>query len=200
MDYTNEDFFKYKKYLVSLQNLLDECFENQKEYICCHQGCSFCCEKGEYPYSELEFNYLLLGFFKIPISEQKKVVLRIKNLKEEYTKCVDKKNFMYRCPFLNEENSCTVYEYRGLICRTFGLITELESGKYTLPFCSALGLNYSKIYNQELKKIDYDLVKNLGYKALPNPYKLDLKRLTTVNVSKEESLSLGKIKSLVEWL
>ena len=164
MGYSIEDFADYKAYLRTISKHLDFCFENQKEYICCKKGCAHCCESGQYPYSSLEFNYLLLGFFQIERNEQLKVIQRIKNLKEEFFKTDDKKNFSYRCPFLSEDKVCTVYDFRGIICRTFGLLTELNDGSYTLPFCSSLGLNYSKVYNENTKKINYDAVEKNEYK------------------------------------
>jgi hypothetical protein len=93
-----------------------------------------------------------------------------------------------------------VYEFRALICRTFGLITLQESGKYTLPFCYSLGLNYSKVYNSENKKIDYEKIKNLGYKNNPEAHRTDLKNLVSPAIFKDEPLNFGKIKSLIDWL
>ena len=200
MDYTLEDFTKYKQYLNTIQKALDEYFEDQKEYICCKKGCSHCCEKGAYPYSDLEFKFLLLGFFRIPIKEQQEVIARIKALKEEYAKQENKENYMYRCPFLSEDKKCTVYDYRGLICRTFGLITEKENGQYILPFCHSLGLNYSKVYNPETKMIDYNVVKKMGYKNYPQARKTNMKTLMSENMFECEPLQFGEIKSLVEWL
>lgn len=200
MDYTVEDFAKYKQYLNTIQEVLDGYFEEQKEYICCKKGCALCCENGAYPYSELEFKYLLLGFFKIEPKEQQEVIKRIQELKKHFAELEEKKGFMYRCPFLSEDKTCTVYDYRGLICRTFGLITQHEDGKYTLPFCSSMGLNYSKVYNDENKKIDYDAVKNLGYKEWPKARKTNLKTLMSEKMFECEPLQFGEIKSMVEWL
>ena len=50
----------YKKYLNTIQSFLDKYFEDQKEYICCQKGCAHCCEKGAYPYSQIEFDYLMI--------------------------------------------------------------------------------------------------------------------------------------------
>ena len=56
---------KYKQYLNAVQKMLDSYFEDQKEFIFCKKGCAHCCERGQYPYSRLEFDYLMIGFFKI---------------------------------------------------------------------------------------------------------------------------------------
>ena len=83
MNYSTDDFLKYKRYLNSISEYLDKYFEDQQEYICCKKGCAHCCEKGKYPLTELEFKYILLGFFKIDPEERQNVIRRIKKLKFE---------------------------------------------------------------------------------------------------------------------
>ena len=190
----------YKQYLNTIQVLLNDYFDNQKEYLCCKKGCAHCCETGAYPYSRLEFDYLMIGFFKMDLKEQQGVIKRIKDLKKEYETVENKEKFMYRCPFLNEEKSCTVYEYRGLICRTFGLLKPNKDGKINMPFCQSLGLNYSKVYNRETKMLDENLVKELGYKNRPKAYQIDLKTLMSKDLFKDVVIDFGEIKSLVDWL
>lgn len=199
MDYTLEDFIKYKKYLNTVQEVLDGYFEEQKEYLCCQKGCGHCCEKGSYPYSELEFKFMLLGFYRLEMEEQQNIMKRMIALKEESSDIEDKKEFMYRCPFLRDDKTCSVYDYRGLICRTFGLITEKENGKYILPFCHSLGLNYSKVYDPEGKRIDYDAVKALGYKIYPKARKTNIKTLMSEKMFECEPIQFGEIKSMIEW-
>ena len=200
MDYTFEDFAKYKRYLNTISDILNNYFENQKEYICCQKGCAHCCERGQYPISQLEFNYLLLGFFKLDMKEQQSVIKRIQALKEEYSKCENKEKFMYRCPFLSENKICTVYEFRALICRVFGLFTLHESGTMSIPFCHSVGLNYSKVYDSINKKFDYEKVKELGYKEEPTFHRTNLKMLMSPEFFEDEPLNFGEIKSLIDWL
>ena len=200
MEFSADDIKIYQQYLNTITEVLDGYFEDQKEYICCKKGCSYCCEEGEYPYSKLEFTYLLMGFFSLPMDEQRQVILRIKKLKQYYNNRNKDEKFSHRCPFLGEDNVCMVYNYRGLICRTFGLITQYESGKYSLPFCYSLGLNYSKIYDPNTKKIDYDLVKKYGYKKMPYAHKTNLKTLMSPKMFVGEPLQFGEIKPLIEWL
>lgn len=190
----------YKQYLNTVQGILNEHFENQKEYICCQKGCSHCCETGAYPYSRLEFDYLMIGFFKMDLKAQQGVIKRIQELKKEYETVENKEKFMYRCPFLGEDKVCTVYNHRGLICRTFGLLKPNKDGKINMPFCQSLGLNYSKVYNREKKMLDENLVKELGYKNTPKAYQVDLKTLMAKDLFKDTVLDFGEIKSLIDWL
>ncbi len=195
-----EELKLYKQYLNTIQCFLDKYFENQKEYICCQKGCAHCCEKGTYPYSQIEFDYLMIGFFKMDLKEQQGVLKRIQELKKEYESAENKEKFMHRCPFLNEENVCTVYDYRGLICRTFGLLKPNKDGEIIMPFCQSLGLNYSKVYNKEKKMLDEELIKKHGYKNTPKAYDLSFKTLMSEDLFQDVKIEFGEIKSLIEWL
>ena len=198
LDFDNLEL--YKKYLNTVQDFLDKCFEDQKEYISCKKGCAHCCEKGAYPYSQLEFDYLILGFFKMDLKEQQKVIKRIQDLKEEYARIEDKEKFMYRCPFLNDEKVCTVYDYRGVICRVSGLLKYGKNEEIVMPFCQSLGLNYSNVYNREEKMIDLNLIEKYGYKNRPKAYDLSFKTLMSKDLFKDVVIDFGEIKSLIEWL
>ena len=156
-----------------------------------------------------EFNeYLFEYTSKIPLEdiekamkEQQKVIKRIQDLKKEYQECEDKKKFEHRCPFLDEDGVCTVYEYRGMICRTFGLITMLDDGGCVIPFCQELGLNYSNVYDPINKRIDMEKVKKLGFKNIPHPRKTSLKTIMSPEMFEGESpIDFGERKALIEWL
>lgn len=195
-----EKLMRYKLYLNTIDEVLKGYFEEQKEYIFCKKGCSHCCETGQYPLSELELQFLSLGFYNLPMVEQQNVLKKIKDLKDEYEKIENKEDYKYSCPFLNEEKSCTIYDYRPLICRTFGLLTITPKEKCVIPFCYSLGLNYSNVYDENNKCIDYEKVQNDGFKIFPNARKTNLKTLMAPEMFEGEPLQFGEIKSLVDWL
>ena len=199
-EFTPNDFIEYKKYLNSISVVLNKYFEDQKEYICCKKGCFHCCEYGAYPFSELEYKFMIIGFMTLDTNSKLEILHNIKLLKDQYHNLGNKENFYHTCPFLKRNKECSIYEYRGIICRTFGLITQLKDGTFTLPFCCDLDLNYSKVYNSKTKKIDYKKVQEYGYKVKPNAYRTSLGTIMSEEIFKEDPINFGEIKPLIEWL
>lgn len=184
----------YKRFLNTISEILEKRFEEQKEYIHCKKGCSHCCEKGVYPYSKVEAEYLLMGLITLETAKRQQVIDRIKALKQTLTGEEDFKHFMYRCPLLSEDGCCEVYRHRGIICRTFGLL-KCEDDKVVLPFCHSLGLNYSEAYDPQTNS----LVQKPEFKQAPKAYNITLKSLKDKNLF-ENMPDFGETKSLIEWL
>ena len=128
---------KYSEFLKDLDARLCEYFSLHAEHICCKKGCSACCEKGDYPVSEIELKYLMLGFSKLD-NDLKKTVQNnfLKMQKGE------------QCPFLIE-NSCSIYPYRPIICRVHGLAYLCKENLVKVPYCANNGLNYKDVYKDE---------------------------------------------------
>ena len=76
MDYTLEDFTRYKQYLNTVKKIIDSRFEDQKEFIYCKQGCAHCCKKGTYPLSRIEFEYLSLGFLNLENNVKEEIFIQ----------------------------------------------------------------------------------------------------------------------------
>ena len=173
---------RYEKFLVEFDKILENYFERHRQYLCCKQGCSFCCEIGDYPFSRLEAEYLMKGFIELSPEIQKVIKQNIKNL------VGDKKYVNYKCPFLvNKE--CSLYKYRGLVCRTHGL-AYLDNGIVKLPECANIGLNYSKVYdlkNQEL------IIKN------PIEENLKINKIFQSPLAQKYDLECGEIRPLIKW-
>lgn len=185
----------YEYFITVITEEIGKMFEYQKEYICCHNGCSGCCEQGMYPFAELEFEYLKQGYDELAPEIKEKVKANVQALKQEYKG----EHFMYKCPMLID-GSCVVYKNRGMICRTFGLITENSEGNLTVPYCAGEGLNYSKVYDVESKKIYEEKVKELGYEVLPKAYNLSRKNLMNLSLAQNLQLDFGESRMLLEWL
>ena len=151
----------YVTYLCFLDGKFKKFFEKQKPFIFCKKGCGKCCKGAQFPYSQIEVEYLMLGVWQLDI-ETKKIIAenlaRIVEQKEKFTGDV----FRYDCPFLIN-NECVVYNFRGIVCRSFGLMTVGEDEKIKVPFCCFEGLNYSNVMEDEGKKVSQEKAAHLLY-------------------------------------
>ena len=182
----------YEKFLEIFMQDIDAMFEHQKDFICCHEGCAYCCEYGEYPFTEIEFRYLLEGFNKLDKSTKSVILNNIKKINLD-------ENEYYTCPFLIDKK-CTVYKHRAIVCRTFGLLNRESDGRVNGPFCGKLGLNYSKVYDKETKQLLMDVITQNNYKNLPRVFNLNIDNIRNLNLVKELGIQFGQQKSLYSWL
>lgn len=180
---------RYEKFLEEFDEILEYLFKEHKDYIHCNKGCTKCCEKGEYPFSQLEFAYLTKGYIQLPEKTRILVQQNIRNLK------MDKKEFKgerfeHRCPFLIN-GECVVYKYRGIVCRTFGLAYyDDKEGYVRLPDCVNQGLNYSEVYDKETKTLNIQNVPKIN---------LRIDRVLKSELSEKYELESGQIRPLLGW-
>ena len=160
----------YPEFLKSLDKKLEGYFEDYKPYVCCKAGCSSCCEKGDYPISDIELEYLIHGFVSLEQDIKRQVQENFKNIQKGGC-----------CPFL-VNNLCSVYQYRPIICRTHGLAYLMKDGRANVPYCVNEGKCYGSVFQ------DGEL--------LVEPVK---ENLSTSNLLKDFSEEFV-IKNLVEWL
>ena len=187
----------YAIYLNFLEKKLAKFFDSQKPYIFCQKGCSKCCRNAEFPYSALEVEYLLCGFAKLDNSTQKIILKNINNLNEA-KKNFSGDNFLYTCPFLIND-TCAVYNYRGIVCRTFGLIYTDKKGIAKIPFCGFNGLNYSNVLDKETKKISDKMFQDCGFKEEPLSFNISYEYLTGIDFENQFNIKFGEKKILIDW-
>ena len=173
---------KYEKFLKELDKKLNKHFEDQAEYICCREGCSGCCEIGDYPFTQLEMMYLMQGYKTLPQFRQ----LEIKNNLERIKNNRVSTHLYYTCPFLSG-GKCSVYKYRGITCRTFGLAYLCNDKTVKLPECVNDGLCYSKVVKDGILTVE-PVKENLG-----------LLDITMSNLAKKYKLEFGPSRSLIDW-
>lgn len=173
---------KYERFLKDFDKKLKKYFSQQSEHICCKEGCSACCEIGDYPFTQLEMMYLMEGFKNLPTETK----IQVKNNLLAIKKNRFSTHLFYKCPFLINKK-CSVYKYRGLTCRTFGLAYLIDKKTVKVPECANEGLCYSKVYK------DGELV--------TEPVKEDLSLLKIINsqLAKSHKLEFGESRSLVDW-
>lgn len=180
---------RYREYLEFLDEKLGKMFEAQKPFIKCKEGCAYCCKEGEYPLTELEYVCMMLAYNELEDEIKDRVTENIINLLKK------SREKLYECPFLLD-NRCSIYKARGIICRTFGLISYDDKDKKRIPFCVNLDLNYSNVYDKEKHMI----VSKAEDGTEPAAYNITRKVLITPKVEKQFDIFFGEDKSLVEWL
>ena len=184
----------YIKFLNQVMFKIDKCFAEQKPYVFCKEGCSACCEKGEFPCSELEFEYLFEGFNLLDDELKKEILCKISQIKIKN----DENNSMYECPFLINKR-CAIYHYRPLICRTFGLMYFDKNEDLKVPFCHNLGLNYHQVYDQQKQIISDEMLEKSGIKQEPLAYNLSLSFLQKFGKNRY-NLDFGEQKNIIDWM
>lgn len=157
---------RYETFLKALDKKLEGYFISQGNLVLCEKGCSACCEKGDYPISELELKYLMLGFANLENDLKIQVQKNFKNMKKGDA-----------CPFLiNKE--CSIYLYRPIVCRVHGLAYLLKDKTVKLPYCANEGKNYSGLYengefigNPILENLEtHNLLKDFDFGVIKNLY------------------------------
>ncbi len=195
---TLQDVQKYEIYLKYLNEKLGKFFEEQTPYIFCKEGCSYCCEQGEYPMSEVEFAYLNLGARTLPLEIFKQIDINVEKIKADKLKHAGEK-FLHACPFLIN-NRCALYKFRAIICRSHGLAFFSKDDKIMVPECVNKGLNYSNVYDFETNTISSEKYKETGNTQEPLAHNVRLGFLVDNDATKELGLEFGEIKPLIDWL
>lgn len=137
MNYKNV-FSKYEKLVKEADFAFQDISRNYKDNIICKVQCSDCCHSvfGLFP---IETAYISYNFSKLPRNIRKEILERAleaenklsaleESMKKEYGK--DEQAMLdalsrqrIRCPLLNDENKCSMYEYRPITCRVYGMPT-----------------------------------------------------------------------------
>lgn len=182
----------YEKFLDSVSGDIDKIFEYQKEYLCCKKGCSYCCKRGDYPISEIEFNYIMIGFDKLDDLTKDIIKQNIEKIKSETD------TDSYICPFLIN-NNCSIYNYRPIVCRTFGVLTEDANGNPAFPFCTTLGLNFSKIYDKEKQHLSAELVAKNNCMTFPKIFRLNNKVVMNLPLAKQLNINFGSTGKMIDF-
>ena len=191
---------KYLDFLEYFMGNINSYFESQAPYIKCEKGCAKCCSNGDYPFSQIELELLKQGFFSLDETTQNIIKQKIADIKKAKNDFSDKDGtFTYECPFLID-NICSVYPYRGIICRTFGLIYLKEGSKMQIPFCAYEGLNYSNVLDKEKDMLTAEKMTEQGIETMPKAYNIHYDFVTSEKVGKAFDIDFGKRASLIDLL
>ena len=204
MKYDAEKFVNYSLFLLYITDKINKFFENQKEYIFCKKGCAKCCKGAQFPFTEIEFRYLLEGFVKLDEEIRLEILNKadiVSQQKKEFLKTHPKKEFRYDCPFLIN-NECSVYNFRGIICRSFGLMTFMPNSedKPKIPFCAYEGMNYSNVLDAEKNNISEEKFKSLKLIEEPKAFNIDYTNLIDEQFGQSLNFEFGDVKPLIDWM
>jgi Fe-S-cluster containining protein len=194
---------RYESQLNQITDKINFYFTEQKDYIKCKMGCGLCCSSSYYPISELEYKYLKKGielyYSKEDIDALHKKAWEIYKNRQEFKKQNPNIfDFVYVCPFL-KDNVCSVYQYRPIICRAYGLILKDSINpdkKSNLPYCVDLNLNYANVWDAKKKSLSKDKIESFGFKVQPKVY--DVSCSTLMNLF--EDATFGDIRMIYEWV
>ncbi len=195
----NDNYNNYIAYLDFITGKLDGFFEQQKAYIFCKAGCSLCCKNAQFPYSKVEMETLLTGYSKLNNETKEKINANIKTILAA-KRNFEGERFLYDCPFLID-NACSCYEYRGIVCRSFGLmsIPDSKHQKTQVPFCCFKGLNYSNVMDEKTNMISSEKYKTTGIKEEPVSFNVSYEFLTNQDFEEAFKFSFGEKKPLIDW-
>ncbi len=189
----------YLTYLDFIDKKLNKFFNKQKDYIFCKKGCGLCCKNAQFPYSKIEMQYLLSGCKYLQPETFNQIELNIEKVVK------DKENFKgerftYDCPFLID-NICSIYNYRGVICRSFGLMSIIKGTdkKNQVPFCYEKGLNYSNVIDPITKQVSSEKYKQTGIEEEPLAFNVSYSFLTSEDFEESFNFKFGEKKPLIEW-
>ncbi len=187
---------KYVAYLKFLNDKLDKLFNEQAPYIACKKGCTHCCKNAQFPFSQQEIDYLMIGL--CGLEDEKKDII-VQNMQKIFQAKKDFKgeNFEYDCPCLIDE-ACAVYDYRGIVCRSFGLLA-FENEKIKAPFCNTLGLNYSNVMSDDGSKISGEKWHKSGIEVEPMAYNVSYEFLTGSIAKEKFGVEFTNQKPLIDW-
>ena len=156
----------YEIFFNELDLKLNEYFRGYSDFICCKIGCSTCCEKGDYPLSEIELQYMMRGYIELESELKRKVQGNIKIMTRGG-----------RCPFLIDKK-CSIYRYRPIICRVHGLAYICKENTVKVPYCVRENKNFAAVYkdgeitiNPIKENLDTaEILKSFNYGEIRNLY------------------------------
>ncbi len=161
MDFTKY-FKKYEKIVALTENAFSKVKNEHVEYIRCKIGCSDCCHAVfdigfiEALYINHHFHDKIGGVKKeLEIEEANKADRLAYKLKKKAYKEVEKGKKeeveviaemaleRIKCPLLNSENMCDLYNYRPITCRLYGIPISIGNMSHT---CGRSGFEEKKKY------------------------------------------------------
>ena len=155
----------YKRVLLDADAFFGRVMAEQPENLQCGRGCSLCCY-GLFEIGSGDVPVIAEGLARLPPSRRQKIIRRAQAILEstahpDLRDCSpeEKEAFFDRtsgvaCPALSEAGECEMYEFRPLVCRTFGLPLR-EGERYVGDICE---LNFTEASQEQKVAAAWDLL------------------------------------------
>ena len=191
-----EIFAQYEALVAQVDSAFNQVADKYSDCISCKPGCSDCCH-ALFDLSLIEAMYLNHKFLeRYPFGEARSNVIEAANAADR--KIYKRKHQLYResmkgaepreileamakervrCPLLDDNDQCIMYENRPITCRLYGIPTNIGGKAHT---CGLSKFEQGKPYptvsldtiQDRLSKLSLDLCKSIKsrYKELPGVY------------------------------
>lgn len=152
-------FLEYEALVAQVDAAVQSVAQQFASEVTCHRGCSDCCH-ALFDVSLVEAMYLNLRFLELPESRRTEVMIEADKA-DRKTQIVKKQAFRdfssnpqvdiltraakerIRCPLLDSEDACSLYAWRPLTCRIYGIPMEIGGKSHT---CGLSGFEPGQAY------------------------------------------------------
>ena len=155
-------FTKYEGLVKQVDRIFTDVRENYPDCVTCELACADCCH-ALFDLSLVEALYVNRKFIAHVLDQRKAEILedanridrKIYKLKRSAFKAVEsgektEEQVLFemaakriRCPLLNKENQCDLYDYRPITCRLYGIPTSISGRGHT---CGLSGFKEGEAY------------------------------------------------------
>ena len=174
------DFRPYFEKYQTIVKQTDELFERvQKEYpecVTCKIKCADCCH-ALFDLTLIEAIYINYQFKKIIQGKEKRNIIEKADRADRKTHVIKKRAYdskkagkeeteilmdiaaeRVRCPLLNDDEQCDLYEYRPITCRLYGIPTSIGGRSHTCGKSGFIeGKQYPAVNLDAIQKRLYDI-------------------------------------------
>ncbi len=175
-------FKKYEALVEQVDDVFRQVKEKYGELVACKLGCADCCH-ALFDLSLVEALYINRSFLEKATENRRCEVLEIANKADRMTYQLKRKAFKsvssgekseeqvllemaaqrVRCPLLNDEDRCVLYEHRPITCRLYGIPTSIGGRGHT---CGLSGFSEGESYptvnidaiNGKLQQLSHEIV------------------------------------------
>jgi Fe-S-cluster containining protein len=155
----------YRRILQAADQHFAGVAETLGQHLQCGKGCSFCCY-GLFEISSGDIAVIADGLRSLSpprraalLRKARKIVEatahpNLREVSDEEKEAFFDRTASTPCPALNSRGECSIYEYRPIVCRTFGLPLR-EGDEYIGDICE---LNFTEATDEEKLDAAWDLL------------------------------------------